>query len=209
MSLDPQHAPPKNIFTREISPVALKLMILILFLLVFFSLGLNWYLITQLLQARQQALGLVQEFKPVAQDTLEQVDSDLADFQTATFEFQVEIDQQLPIAAEIPFNETIDVPIKATIPIKQQIQTTIMLDPFQAGLEIPTDIDVPVEVEVPIDMVVPVKIERTVPISTVVPINLDVPVIIDIGDTELVGYIEKLRQGLDRLNASLEQATLE
>ncbi len=186
----------KNFFTREISPVALKFIILILFILVFVSLGLNWYLIQQLLSVRQQAVTLVKENQPAVSDALTRVEGELAKLQEATIEFNVDISEELPVAAEIPINETIEVPIQLTVPIKEQIQTTIMIDPLQAGLEIPVDIDVPVEVEVPIDVTVPVVIDRTLAVSTSVPIDLDFPVVIEVRDTELAAYIEQLRQGV-------------
>ncbi len=195
-------------FTKEISPGILKIIIIILFVLVFLSLGLNGFLISQLLSARQQALGLVQNFKPMVQDTLSQVDTELETFQESTLEFNVKIDQILPIDVEIPFNETVEVPINLVIPIEQQIQTTVMMDPFQAGLEIPVKIDVPISVEVPIDVVLPVTIDRTIPISTNVPINLDVPPAIEVSETDLVLYIEQVRQGIGSFNESLDQVAI-
>ncbi len=195
-------------FTKEISPGILKIIIIILFVLVFLSLGLNGFLISQLLSARQQALGLVQNFKPMVQDTLSQVDTELETFQESTLEFNVKIDQILPIDVEIPFNETVEVPINLVIPIEQQIQTTVMMDPFQAGLEIPVKIDVPISVEVPIDVVLPVTIDRTIPISTNVPINLDVPLAIEVSETDLVLYIEQVRQGIGSFNESLDQVAI-
>ena len=195
----------KNFFTREFSPGTLKIIIIILFTLVFISLGLNGYLIAQWVQTRQQVIQTVQQFSPVARDALTRADTELEAFQNSTLEFVVKIDQELPIDVEIPINKRVEVPINVTVPISKEIQTTVMMDPFQAGLEIPVDINVPVNVEVPIDVVLPVEIDETIPISTTVPVKLDVPIAVDINDTDLVPYIEQLRQGISALGDSLNQ----
>ncbi len=195
-------------FSKPISPAALKVIIITLFGLVLASLALNWYLISQLLAVRNQALNTIQTVKPMAQNALQQADEELASFQNSTLEFNVTIDQELPINVEIPFNESIEIPIDVTIPINQQIETTVMMDPFQAGLEIPVDINVPVDVEVPINMVFPVEIDCTIPISTNVPINLNVPININVADTDLTQYIQQLREGLASLNESLDEIVL-
>lgn len=195
----------KGFFARDISPAALKIIIIILFALVFLSLGLNGYLISELLRVRQQAIQTLQSIEPMAQDTLTQVDTELASFQNSTLEFTVKIDQELPIDVEIPINKRVDVPINVTVPISKQIQTTIMMDPLQTGLQIPVDIDVPVDVEVPINVVLPVEVNETIPISTTVPVKVDVPIAINVSDTDLVPYIEQLRQGLAQFGKMLEQ----
>jgi hypothetical protein len=113
------------------------------------------------------------------------------------------VQQEFPVQVEVPFNESLEVPIQATIPISQEIQTTILLDPFQAGLNIPTDVTVPVNLDVPIDLSIPVSIDRTIPISTSVPLDLNVPIAIQISDTELAPYLERLRAGLGSLEERL------
>ena len=178
------------------SPKLLKLSIITLFILVFISLGLNWYLISQLLRVRQQAINTVQELKPAAQNALVEVDRELAAFQESTIAFNVDIEQDFPIEMDIPIQEVVQVPISVTLPIKQEFETTIMIDPLQTGFQIPVDVVVPVDVEVPIDVVVPIEIDRTIPISTSIPLNLDFPIAIEVSDTDLVVYIERLREGL-------------
>jgi len=195
----------KGFFAREISPAALKIIIIILFALVFLSLGLNWYLISELLRVRQQAIQTLRDINPVAQEALLKADTELEAFQNSTLEFTVNIDEELPVDVEIPINKRVEIPINVIVPISEQIQTTVMMDPFQAGLEIPVDIDVPVEVEVPIDVVLPVEINETIPISTTVPVKVDVPIAVDVSDTDLVPYIEQLRQAIAGFGQSLAQ----
>lgn len=191
------------------STKGLKISIVILFILVFVSLGLNWYLIIQLSSARRQAIALVQEFKPAAQNALSTVDTELGTFEESTIEFNVEINQDFPVDVEIPIDETVKVPISTTIPIKQEFETTILMDPLQSGLEIPVDVVVPVDVEVPVDVVVPISVKQTIPIATNIPLNLDVPIMIKVSETDLVTYIQQLRQGIAASKAFIEEVTAE
>ena len=189
------------------SPKSLKVSIITLFILVFISLGLNLYLILQLVRVRQQAINTVQEFKPVAQNVLTEVDRELTEFQESTIAFNVDIKQDFPIQMAIPINEIVQIPISVTLPIQQEFETTIIMDPLQTGLEIPVDVVVPVDVEVPIDMIIPIEIDRTVPISTTIPLDLDLPIAIEVSDTDLADYIEQLRQGLAGAQEYIEQIT--
>jgi len=188
---------------------ALKISVVVLFVLVFISLGLNWYLISQLMAAQQQARAFVREVKPTVQNALTQTGQELESLQGSSIEFNVEIQEEFPVQIEVPFNETIDVPVQMTIPIEENIETTVMMDPFQSGLEIPVDINVPIDLEVPIDTVIPVAIERTIPISTSVPVELDLPVAIKLSDTDLAQYIEQLRSGLAASGEFIDRAAAE
>jgi hypothetical protein len=179
-----------------------KTVVTILFILVVISLALNGYLVWRLWQFEQQARRVAAEVGPMAQQALSQTADDLASFQNAKIKTTVQIKDEFPIQATIPFKETIDVPIKLTLPISQQINTTILLDPFKTGAGIPVDVNVPINLEIPIDTSVPVVIDRTIPISTTVPLNLDVPVVVAVGDTELAGYIQRLRDNLSAFSQS-------
>ena len=189
------------------SPKAIKFSIITLFVLVLISLGLNIYLILQLMRSRQQAILLVNTYKPAVQNALKQMDGELASFQESTVEFDVKIEQNFPVNIDIPINESIEIPISMTVPIKDEFESTIMMDPFQTGLAIPVDVVVPVDVEVPIDVVIPVEVDRTVPISTSIPLNLNFPVAIEVSDTDIAPYIEQLRKGLAASEQFIEQAT--
>jgi len=184
-----------------------KTLFIILFVLVFISLGLNVYLVWQLQQTQQEVKAVVQKAGPGVQTSLEQTIADLEAFQNATLEFKVAVDEEFPVEAQIPFNETIEVPIKLTVPIKQNIDTTIVLDVLGQGL--PVDVSVPVDVEVPIDTTITVPIDRTIDVSTTVPLKLDVPIALEIGDTELAGYIDRIRESLVSFNTMLGQILAE
>jgi hypothetical protein len=173
-----------------------KVILVILFILICVSLGLNGFLLWKLYTFEQQARTTARKVGPALQESLAQAIADLEALQASTIEFDVQVNEEFPVQAEIPIKETLEVPIQLEIPISQEIKTTVLLDPLQTGAGIPVDVTVPVDMEVPIDVSIPVSIDRTIPISTTVPLDLDVPISIAINDTELAGYIERLRSSL-------------
>jgi hypothetical protein len=184
-----------------------KTLFTILFLLVFISIGLNLYLVWQLQQAQQEVRTVVQQVGPGVQESLTQAIADLETFQNATLEFQVAIDEEFPVAAEIPFDENIEVPINLVVPIQQDIETTIIIDVL--GQDLPIDVNVPVDIEIPIDTTISVPISRTIVVSTTVPLQLDVPIAVEIGQSELAGYIDRLRESLISFSEMLDQLMAE
>lgn len=186
-----------------------KIVIAVLFVLVFVSLGLNIYLLMQLQEMRLQTRLLARNFGPPLQESVAQAILDLETFEESIIQFDLEIDQDLPIRVAIPIHEEMELPIQMTVPISQEINTTIMLDPLQMGMEIPTDVSVPVNVAVPIDTTVPVAVEQTIPISTVVPLDLTVPIAIEVSETDLPQYTEQFRSGLEMIEILLKQILLD
>jgi hypothetical protein len=184
---------------------SVKYSLIILFILVFFSIALNIYLLYYLTSLRRQALEVAREMGPVVQESLGLADAELETFQQSTIDFEIKIDQELPVQVEIPLNETLEIPIQTSVPISATIETTVMMDPFQAGLEIPVDINVPIDLELPVDVVVPIPISRTIPLSTSVPVKLDLPIAIKVSETPLVGYIEDIRTALASFNQWLNE----
>lgn len=184
-----------------------RLSIIILFILVLLSLGLNGWLLWQWWSFQQEVDQTVRDVQPALHEALSQAIADLETFQNSPVEFEFEIQQDFPIEMEIPVDETVEIPIQTTVPINQEIETTILLDPFQSGLAIPTDVVVPVDLEVPLDLNVAVKLDESFPISTTIPIDVTVPLSIDVQETELAPYLERLQAGLvslDQMIADLE-----
>ncbi|MDX1520204.1 MAG: hypothetical protein R3264_01080 [Anaerolineae bacterium] len=177
-----------------------KTIITVLFILVLLSIGLNVFILMQLREARQAARQTI----PELQAALSQTAADLEALEQSNLELSIDIVQEFPIETEIPFNETIEVPIQLTVPISQVIETTVVLN-IVGGIELPVDIAVPVDVEVPINNTVVIPIDRTIPISTVIPLDVTVPVAIDVGETELAGFVTKLREGIVSLNEMLDR----
>lgn len=132
---------------------------------------------------------------------LDDVVAELDQFATSTIEVPVNVDQQLPINTEIAFNRTIEVPIVATIPIQEDLNTTITVQgPF--GVDIPIDVEVPVNVDVPIDLTVPITVDETIPVDTEIPIRLDVPISLEVAGTPLADLAIALRDALSQLQGA-------
>lgn len=176
-----------------------KIMLFILFILVLLSLGLNGFLIWQWLSFQGQIYALGQ----TTQDFLSQAIVELDSLQDTTLEFEFQVNQRIPIQSEVPFNQTFQVPIQTTIPISQNIKTNVVVNVPDFGINLPLEVEVPIDMEVPLDLEVPVQVDQSVPISTTVPISLDVPIAIDVGETELAGYLERLRATLESIQGTL------
>ena len=181
----------------------LKFTLGLLFALVLVSIGINLFLVWQLRQLRQQAIETIDRLEPQLETALDRTDARLEQFQQSTLTFDVEVDEVIPVQADVPFNETIEIPVQITIPIEEDFETIITVNAL--GAEIPVPIVVPVLMEFPIDEVVTVTVSRTIPLSTSVPLSLAVPVQIDISDTELAPYLQELRQGLDAVKETVNE----
>lgn len=116
-------------------------------------------------------------------------------FRSSTLEFDVVIDENLPIETEILLDRTLTVPIKATFPIDQVVETTITIaGPFDT--KIPLDVSVPVQLDIPVDLEIEFLINELIPISTEVPVKLALPIAIEVAETELASLADALGEGL-------------
>ena len=141
---------------------------------------------------------------PVIDSALGEAVVGIDEFKTSTITFDVNIDETVPIDAQVVLNRTIEVPINTTIPINEQFDTTITINgPF--GVDIPLDITVPIALDLPIDLVVSIPVDETIPINTSVPVKLDLPISIDIAETELAALAEALAEGLDSFRQMASQ----
>jgi len=152
------------------------------------SLTLNVVVILGLLQARQIALDTVTDARAIITGVGDE-----------TFSYTFEVDQEIPIAASIPFHEDITVPVNTTIPIN----TTVVV-PIDLGIT-SYDLDVPIRTVIPVDLEFTVPVSKTVVIATTVPLDMDVPIEIPISETPLVGYLEELDAALAQIEARPEQ----
>lgn len=143
--------------------------------------------------AFQEQLG---SLGPTIDSALGDAVAGIDEFANSTITFNVNINETVPISADVVLNRTIAVPINTTIPIDEKFDTTITINgPF--GIDIPLNITVPIQLDLPIDLTVDIPVNETIPIDTEVPVNLDVPIEIDISQTELATLAESLSQGLE------------
>ena len=106
-------------------------------------------------------------------------------FRSSTLEFDVAIDETIPIETEILLDRTLTVPIVATFPIDEVVETTI-----------PLDVSVPVQLDLPVDLEIEFLINEVIPVSTDVPVRLAVPISIEVAETELASLADALGEGL-------------
>ena len=116
-------------------------------------------------------------------------------FRSSTLAFDIAIDENLPIDAEILLDRTLTVPLMATFPIDEVVETTITIaGPFDT--KIPLDVSVPVQLDIPVDLEIEFLINEVIPISTEVPVRLAVPIAIEVAETELASLADALGEGL-------------
>jgi hypothetical protein len=159
------------------------------------SLTLNGVVIFGLLRARQIALDVRQ----ATLNTVTDARAIITSVGNDTFAYTLEVEQEIPIEASVPFNEEISVPVNTVIPI----DTTVTV-PIDLGITT-YDLEVPIQAILPVDLEFTVPISQTIDIATTVPLNVAVPIEIPLDETPLVDYMEELDIGLGRLEADLEQ----
>lgn len=134
--------------------------------------------------------------QPTIQAGLDDAVEGLQTFSQSTLEFTVNIDENIDINTEVVIARTVEVPIKTTLPINEEFDTTIVIDgPF--GTEIPLDITVPIDLDVPIDIIVDIPLNETIPINASVPVKVDVPIGVNVADTQLADLADSLATGLE------------
>ena len=176
---------------KKIFAIALVLLTVLTLL----SLALNGVVNFGLLRARQTALD-VRQTALTAVDDARSIVTGVGD---DTFTYTLEVEQEIPIAASVPFNEEVSIPVNTVIPI----DTTVIV-PIDLGITT-YDLEVPIQTIVPVDLEFAVPISQTVDIATTVLLNVDVPIEIPLAETPLVDYVEELDAGLERLEESLDQ----
>jgi EmrB/QacA subfamily drug resistance transporter len=133
---------------------------------------------------------------PTIDSALAEAVAGIDQFATSKIQFDVAINEVVPINADVVLDRTVNIPITTTIPIDESFDTTIIIKgPF--GIDIPLDITVPIKLDLPIDLDVAIPLNETIPIDTEIPVNLTVPIVIDIAETDLATLAEALRQGLE------------
>ena len=145
----------------------------------------------------------ITDLSPTIQSGLDDAVAGLQEFSNSTLEFTVNIDESVDINTDVVIDRVVAVPIKTTLPIDEEFDTTITIDgPF--GTNIPLDITVPVKIDVPIDLTIDIPINETVPIDATIPVKVDVPIGVDVAETELAALAASLAQGLESFTEVLD-----
>ena len=129
--------------------------------------------------------------------TLDEVETMLDNLANEVIVYNIDVNQPVPIKADIPFYQTIEIPLNTVIPIDQELTV-----PFQTGSgEI--ELEMPVKADFPINIVVPIEFNENINVDTTVQLNTTVPVEIDIAQTPLVDYLDWARQNVSQLKGRL------
>ena len=143
------------------------------------------------------------DLAPTVSAGLDEAIVGLEAFAGSTIDFNVDINETIPIDTTIDLNRTLSVPINETIPLEETINTTVTVaGPF--GIDIPLDISIPVAVDVPIVLDVDLPVDEQIPITTEIPVVLSVPLSVDVAGTELARLADSLQAGLASFKSVME-----
>ncbi|NNF69288.1 MAG: hypothetical protein HKN01_05915 [Acidimicrobiia bacterium] len=137
----------------------------------------------------------VERLTPAVEAALAESVADIGALRESTLTFEVDIDESLPISANIPFDRTFQVPIVTSFPISETFLVDVVV-PGPFGIEIPFQAEVPVDMDVPIDVIVPVSISDDIPIDLDLPVEFRLPVEVDVAGTGLAPLLETLETRL-------------
>jgi hypothetical protein len=173
---------PTEQINEEMKIILTRIGSVLLWCLVFLSLGLNLYLLYALQQARLLAIETIGEAArsisvlagqtiqytlPVHQDI--PVRTSVAIDETLSVPVSAHLTQTVPVRAIIPFRDTLTVPVSTVIPV----ETT-----FQVPVNIPLVgqqfIAIPISATIPVSLSTPVSISREIPVATNV--YIDAPI---------------------------------
>jgi hypothetical protein len=164
----------------------------LLWLVALGSLALNVWLINTLLTIRQQ----IDQARLGAAQGLTEAASGVAQMSLGAFDYNVEVNDSVPINILVPISETLPVPVSDTIKINSAAVADIPL----LG---PTSI--PFSVNVPLDLKVSVPVSMTVVVSDTIPVHFFVPVHINLDDTPLGGLKTEIQGYLLEAARQLQQ----
>ncbi|MEM7338755.1 MAG: hypothetical protein AAF467_08910 [Actinomycetota bacterium] len=157
----------------------------------------------QVLEISQQLVAVEPEVSAGFDEAIQELEA----FSNATLEFQVAVDETVPIDTEITINRTLAFPVNETIAIDETVDTTITVE-TPLGFDVPVDVSVPVEIDVPINLTIDAPINETVPVATEVPIQLNVPVQVDVAETELKTLSDQLAASLRTLQTLVNELSV-
>ncbi|GAB4530994.1 MAG: hypothetical protein Kow0063_09690 [Anaerolineae bacterium] len=156
-----------------------------------------WVLVIILLALNLLLLDILNMARLAAIDSLSKIEATLDSLATEVIVYNFEIDQAVPMKADIPFNRTVEVPLNTSVPINQVLTLPLQTPAGEIVL------DVPVQTEVPINMVVPVDFDQTISVDTVVQLETTLPVEIEIAKTPLAAYLKQARSELAQIKRRL------
>lgn len=106
--------------------------------------------------------------------------------------YTLRLNQTVPVRADVPFAQSVVVPINQTINVNTVV--TVSRELPVIGV---IDLDVPIRASIPVNFEVPITIDQTFPISADVPLNMEIPLSIRVNETPLKATIDSVVRSLN------------
>ncbi len=106
--------------------------------------------------------------------------------------YTLRLNQTVPVRAEVPFAQTIVVPISQSIDVNTIV--TVSRELPVIGV---IDLDVPIQASIPVNFEVPIAVNQTFPVSADVPLNMEIPLSIRVNETPLKAAIDSVVRSLN------------
>lgn len=172
--------PPRSLRT-------LRFMVGLCLIISLLSLALSAFMIYGLFNVRQIA---VEELDAA----LEALDT----FGRQGFHYEYPLNQEIPIAADIPIRQELSFPIDATFPVNTTFEV-----PIDAGILGTFAIEVPIDTSIHVRTTVPIRVDESFYIETTVPVSMTVPIDLQPDDPGMQKLLKGIRERLERLRESM------
>lgn len=106
---------------------------------------------------------------------------------------KVEVDQQLPIALDVPFDKTLQVPVDLSLPLNTTITVPVEIPVLKQRVEL----KVPIEATVPVHTSLAVSVREVIPVRATLPVQMDVPVALSLDLAPFRDRVADAAAGLD------------
>ncbi|MBE7551513.1 MAG: hypothetical protein HS126_10620 [Anaerolineales bacterium] len=161
------------------------------------SISLLWGVVISLFILNLALLYALNLARLTAVEALGQAEATLDKLANEVVVYDVRVNQAVPMKADIPFNQKMDIPIKTVIPIDQEMKLPFKTPAGEIML------DVPIKADFPIDTLVPLDFNQTVKVDTVVQLDTTVPIEIAVAKTPLANYLKQAKLNVARLKNRL------
>jgi len=165
---------------------------------IFYSVPLLWSAIIALFILNIITFFGLNQARLSAVEALNKIELALEDLTAAKITYDIEVDEIVPVQADVPFSYNANLPIDLVIPVDQSLEVPV---------QIPTGdqiiLDVPLKADFPVNEMIPININETTRVDTVVYIDATVPIEIDIAQTPLASYLNRARVDIAQLKERL------
>ncbi len=161
------------------------------------SIPILWGLVIVLLILNLALLYALNQVRLSAVETLDKVEATLDGLANESVVYNIEMNQAVPVKANVPLDQTVEASLDTVIPIDQVVAV-----PFKTSTGDITR-TVPIKTDFPIDITAPVHLSKTIKVETVVQVKMTVPVKIDIARTPLAGYLKQAKLDIANLRSRL------